>query len=192
MIAVIETGVANVASIVNAFLRLGVRVTLTRDPELVRRAARVVLPGVGAFGTAATELRARGLDSAVRERIADGTPLLAVCLGMQLLCDGSEETPGVPGLGIVPGICQRLPAGLRVPHLGWTASSLIRARVSSTPRRPHSRIPMLCARRPPVGLRHGRRTESHSSLRWSVARHWPASSTPSCRAHTGRLYWHGG
>ena len=119
MIAVIETGVANVASIANAFLRLGVRVTLTRDPELVRRAARVVLPGVGAFGTAATELRARGLDSAVRERIADGTPLLAVCLGMQLLCDGSEETPGVPGLGIVPGICQRLPAGLRVPHLGW-------------------------------------------------------------------------
>src|SRR5207302_10589128 len=117
VIAVIETGVANVASIVNAFLRLGVRVTLTRDPELVRRAARVVLPGVGAFGTAATELRARGLDSAVRERCADGTPLLAVCLGMQLLCDGSEETPGVPGLGIVPGICERLPAGVRVPHL---------------------------------------------------------------------------
>ena len=119
MIAVIETGVANVASIVNAFLRLGVSVTLTRDPELVRRAARVVLPGVGAFGTAATELRARGLDRAVRERSIDGAPLLAVCLGMQLLCDGSEEAPGVPGLGIVPGICQRLPAGLRVPHLGW-------------------------------------------------------------------------
>ena len=119
MIAVIETGVANVASIVNAFLRLGVSVTLTRDPELVRRAARLVLPGVGAFGTAATELRARGLDRAVRERSADGTPLLAVCLGMQLLCDGSEEAPGVPGLGILPGICQRLPAGLRVPHLGW-------------------------------------------------------------------------
>ena len=118
-IAVVETGVANVASIVNAFGRLGVHVTLTRDPAVVRRAARVVLPGVGAFGAAAAELRARGLDDALRERITDGSPLLAVCLGMQLLCDGSEEAPGVPGLGIVPGICRRLPANVRVPHLGW-------------------------------------------------------------------------
>jgi len=120
-IVVVETGVANVASIANAFLRLGVRVTLTNDPVVVRRAARLVLPGVGAFGAAAAELRARGggLDGALRERIADGAPLLAVCLGMQLLCDGSEEAPGVPGLGIVPGICRRLPAGVRVPHLGW-------------------------------------------------------------------------
>ena len=119
MIAVVETGVANVASIVNAFGRLGVHVTLTRDPAVVRRAARVVLPGVGAFGTAAAELRTRGLDDALRERITDGSPLLAVCLGMQLLCEGSEEAPGVPGLGIVPGICRRLPANVRVPHLGW-------------------------------------------------------------------------
>jgi imidazole glycerol phosphate synthase glutamine amidotransferase subunit len=118
-IVVVETGVANVASIANAFRRLGVRVTLSHDPVAVRRASRLVLPGVGAFGAAAAELRVRGLESALRERIADGSALLAVCLGMQLLCDGSEEAPGVPGLGIVRGICQRLPAGVRVPHLGW-------------------------------------------------------------------------
>src|SRR5436309_14839082 len=118
-IAVVETGVANVASIVNACGGLGVHVTLTRDPAVVRRAARVVLPGVGAFGAAAAELRARGLDDALRERITDGSPLLAVCLGMQLLCDGSEEAPGVPGPRIVPGICRPLPATARVPHPGW-------------------------------------------------------------------------
>jgi imidazole glycerol phosphate synthase glutamine amidotransferase subunit len=118
-IVVVETGVANVASIANAFLRLGVPVTLTHDPAVVRRASRLVLPGVGAFGAAATELRARGLESALRERITEGSPLLAVCLGMQLLCDGSEEAPGVPGLGTVTGIARRLPAGVRVPHLGW-------------------------------------------------------------------------
>lgn len=119
MITVVETGVANLASIASAFARLGERVTLTHDPSDVRRAARVVLPGVGAFGTAAAELRARGLDGALRERAAGDAPLLAVCLGLQLLCDGSDEAPGVPGLGIVRGTCRRLPAGVRVPHLGW-------------------------------------------------------------------------
>ena len=119
MIAVVETGVANLASIVNAFERIGERVTLTHDPAVVRRAARVVLPGVGAFGPAAAALSARGLDGALRERVAGGSPLLAVCLGLQLLCDGSDEAPGVPGLGIVRGTCRRLPVGVRVPHLGW-------------------------------------------------------------------------
>jgi len=118
-ITIVETGVANLASIAHAFERLGERVTLTRDPVVVRRAARLVLPGVGAFGAAAAELRARGLDGALRERVARGSPLLAVCLGLQLLCDGSDEAPGVPGLGIVRGTCRRLPVGVRVPHLGW-------------------------------------------------------------------------
>jgi imidazole glycerol phosphate synthase glutamine amidotransferase subunit len=116
---IVDTGVANLASIANAFARLGERVTPTRDPVVVRRAARLVLPGVGAFGPAAAELRACGLDLALRDSVGRGTPLLAVCLGLQLLCDGSEEAPGVPGLGIVPGTCRRLPAGVRVPHLGW-------------------------------------------------------------------------
>jgi len=119
VIAVVETGVANLASIANAFARLGERVTVTRDPTVVRQASRLVLPGVGAFGAAAAELRARGLDGALREKAAAGSPLLAVCLGLQLLCDGSDEAPGVPGLGIVRGTCRRLPVGVRVPHLGW-------------------------------------------------------------------------
>ncbi len=118
-IAIVDTGVANLASIANAFGRLGERVTPTRDPAVVRRAARLVLPGVGAFGPAAAELRARGLDAALRDSLGHGTPLLAVCLGLQLLCDRSEEAPGVPGLGIVSGSCRRLPSGVRVPHLGW-------------------------------------------------------------------------
>jgi len=119
VIVIVETGVANLASIATAFARLGERVTPTRDPAVVRRAARLVLPGVGAFGPAAAELRAHGLDVAVRDSVGRGTPLLAVCLGLQLLCDGSEEAPGVAGLGIVPGTCRRLPTGVRVPHLGW-------------------------------------------------------------------------
>ena len=119
MIVIVDTGVANLASIANAFVRLGEQVTLTRDPAVVRGATHVVLPGVGAFGPAAAELRARGLDTAVRESVARGTPLLAVCLGLQLLCDGSDEAPGVPGLGIVRGTCRRLSGGVRVPHLGW-------------------------------------------------------------------------
>ena len=119
MIAVVETGVANLASIANAFERLGERVTPTSDPAVVRTAARLVLPGVGAFGPAAAELRARGLDVAVREHVGRGTPLLAVCLGLQLLCEGSEEAPGVSGLRLVAGTCRRLPVGVRVPHLGW-------------------------------------------------------------------------
>jgi len=119
VITVVETGVANLASITTAFERLGEPVTVTRDPGVVRGAARLVLPGVGAFGTAAAELQARGLDGALRESVAGGTPLLAVCLGLQLLCDASEEAPGVPGLGIVRGTCRRLPVGVRLPHLGW-------------------------------------------------------------------------
>jgi len=136
-LVVVDTGVANLASIVNAFARLGVRTTVTRDRDTVRQAGRLILPGVGAFGTAAAALRAEGggLDAAVRDAVAGGKPLLAVCLGLQLLCDGSEESPGAPGLGIVPGICRRLPAGTRIPHLGWnrvTAARSAEARFLAT------------------------------------------------------------
>jgi imidazole glycerol-phosphate synthase subunit HisF len=118
-LVVVDTGVANLASIANAFARLGMRTTVTRDPEIVRQAERLVLPGVGAFGTAAAVLDTGGLGAAVRDAVDRGTSLLAVCLGLQLLCDGSEESPGAAGLGIVPGVCRRLPAAVRVPHLGW-------------------------------------------------------------------------
>ena len=118
-VVIIDSGVANLASIVAGFARLGAVAVVTSDPDVVRRSERLVLPGVGAFGSGIATLRARGLDDAAREVIGRGTPVLAVCLGMQMLCEGSEESPGVQGLGLIPATCGRLPDDVRVPHLGW-------------------------------------------------------------------------
>ncbi len=118
-VIVIDSGVANLASIVAGFARLGASAVVTSDPDVVRRAERLVLPGVGAFVSGIATLRARGLDEAAREVMGRGAPVLAVCLGMQMLCEGSEESPGVLGLGIIPATCSRLPDDVRVPHLGW-------------------------------------------------------------------------
>lgn len=118
-VVIIDSGVANLASISGAFARLGAAVSVSQDPAAVRSAERIVLPGVGAFGAGMAALRARGLDDAVRDTAPRGVPTLAVCLGMQLLCDASEESPGVPGLGVVPRTCRLLPQDVRVPHLGW-------------------------------------------------------------------------
>ncbi|HVL68072.1 MAG TPA: imidazole glycerol phosphate synthase subunit HisF [Vicinamibacterales bacterium] len=118
-VVIVDSGRANLASVRAAFDRLGVRTVVSADPGTVRQSRRAVLPGVGAFGPAMSVLRDRGLDEAVRDALAAGTPLLAICLGLQLLCDGSEEAPGIAGLGLIPGVCRRLPAGVRVPHLGW-------------------------------------------------------------------------
>lgn len=116
---IVDSGVANLASIAGAFRRLGVSPVVTADPAIVREAARVVLPGVGAFGTGMAALRSRSLDAVIRDHASRGTPILGVCLGMQMLCDASEETPGVAGLGVIAGTCRRLPAQVRIPHLGW-------------------------------------------------------------------------
>jgi len=118
-LVIVDSRVANLASIAGAFRRLNATITVTADPDIVRTAASLVLPGVGAFGTGMAALRARGLDTVIRDLAARGTPLLGVCLGMQMLCEASEETPGVAGLGIIAGTCRRLPANVRIPHLGW-------------------------------------------------------------------------
>ena len=118
-LVIVDSRVANLASIAGAFRRLNATITVTADPGVVRGAARLVLPGVGAFGAGMAALRARGLDTVIRDVAARGTPLLGVCLGMQMLCDASDETPGVAGLGIIAGTCRRLPANVRIPHLGW-------------------------------------------------------------------------
>lgn len=118
-VVIVDSGVANLASVRGAFGRLGVRATVSAEADVVRRAPRLVLPGVGAFAAGLDALRARALDAAVRDAVAAGTPLLAICLGLQLLSEGSEESPEVTGLGLVAGVCRRLPAGVRVPHLGW-------------------------------------------------------------------------
>ncbi len=118
-LVIVDSRVANLASIAGAFRRLNATIAVTADPGVVRGAARLVLPGVGAFGAGMAALRARGLDTVIRDVAERGTPLLGVCLGMQMLCEASEEAPGVTGLGIIAGTCRRLPANVRIPHLGW-------------------------------------------------------------------------
>jgi imidazole glycerol phosphate synthase glutamine amidotransferase subunit len=120
-VVIVDSGVANLASIAGAFRRLGVTPVITADPEVVRDASRLVLPGVGAFGTGIAALRDKGLADAIREASVRGTPLLGICLGMQLLCEASEESPGVAGLGVIEGTCRRLPNTVRIPHLGWSS-----------------------------------------------------------------------
>ena len=120
-VLVVPTGVANLASVFAGLRRAGGEPRLARGPEEVSRADRVVLPGVGAFGPAMTRLRAGGWDKALLARVAADRPLLAVCLGLHLLTRGSEETPGVAGLGVLDAEVVRLSPGedARVPHMGW-------------------------------------------------------------------------
>jgi cyclase len=120
-VVIIDSGVANLASIAGAFRRLDAAVVVTADPAIARNAARLVLPGVGAFGTGMAALQSRGLDTVIRDHASRGTPILGICLGMQMLCDASDETPGLAGLGVIAGTCHRLPSHVRIPHLGWNS-----------------------------------------------------------------------
>ena len=122
-VAIIDSGVANLAAVESALTALGVAYTITGDPAVVLGATHAVLPGVGRFSAGLETLRRHGLDEAVCEVHERGTPLLAVCLGMQMLGDGSDESPDTAGLGIVAGRFQRLPDSVRVPHLGWNQVS---------------------------------------------------------------------
>ena len=118
-VAIVRTGTANLASVLAALGRLGAIPRVVEDAETVRTARRVVLPGVGHFGAAMQQLQAGGLADALRERLAAGAPLLAICLGLQLLAQGSDESPGTPGLGAIAGVATHLPDTVRVPQLGW-------------------------------------------------------------------------
>ncbi|MCH7891650.1 MAG: imidazole glycerol phosphate synthase subunit HisH, partial [Gemmatimonadetes bacterium] len=122
-VAIIDSGVANLAAVESALTALGVEYSITADPKAVLEATHAVLPGVGRFSAGLETLRRDGLDEAVKEIHERGTPLLAVCLGMQMLGAGSDESPDTPGLGIVSGRFQRLPDSVRVPHLGWNQVS---------------------------------------------------------------------
>ena len=127
MTTIIDYGIGNLRSLARAFAAAGVEVQRSGDPAEVAAAERLVLPGVGAFGACAAELGARGLDRVVRERAAEGVPLLGVCVGMQLLFESSDERGDHAGLGLLPGTVTRFPAGLadadggrlKVPHIGW-------------------------------------------------------------------------
>jgi len=119
-IAIIDYGMGNLHSAAKAFEQIGAKVTVTRDPELVRRADQVVLPGVGAFGDCMKNLNERELAPVIHEVIAAGKPFLGICVGLQLLFEGSEEDPGVSGLGVFKGRVRKIVApGLKIPHMGW-------------------------------------------------------------------------
>lgn len=120
-ITVLEYGAGNIRSVVKAFEHVGARVTVTSDPAVARRADRLVLPGQGHFGQCIGSLEARGLADAAREVVAAGRPFLGICVGMQLLYEGSEEAPGAAGLGLIPGAIRRIPTQRQLPHVGWNA-----------------------------------------------------------------------
>lgn len=130
-VAVVDYDAGNTLSVIRALEKVGAKVELTPDPEKVASAEAVVLPGVGNFGDCVEKLRSRGMDAACREAFEKGTPFLGVCVGLQVLFEGSDESPVVSGLGILPGRCRRFasdPEGerLRIPHMGWNHLSLAR------------------------------------------------------------------
>jgi len=119
MITLVDYGAGNVRSVINALERVGEAVTVARTPDDIAAAERLVFPGVGSFGSMMQALEARGFTAPLRTYLAAGRPFLGICLGLQALFEGSEEAPGVPGLGILPGFVRRFTGDLRVPHIGW-------------------------------------------------------------------------
>ncbi|MBE6545911.1 MAG: imidazole glycerol phosphate synthase subunit HisH [Ruminococcaceae bacterium] len=123
MIAVIDYGVGNLFSLQSSFHAIGAEVTVTSDPHIIASAERILLPGVGAFSDAARKLRESGLDRVILKEVAEGKPLLGICLGMQMLFEKSYEYGEHTGLGLIPGRIQPIrsviPQDLKIPHIGW-------------------------------------------------------------------------
>ena len=125
MLAIVDYGVGNLFSLRSSFAAIGADACVTSDPETLRRAERIVLPGVGAFGDAARKLRDARLDRVLKEEAGKGKPLLGICLGMQLLFEKSYEYGEHAGLALVKGEVKKIPvpADLKLPHMGWNALS---------------------------------------------------------------------
>ncbi len=123
MIAIIDYGVGNLFSLSSSFKSIGANTVVTGDPEVIKKAEKLVLPGVGAFSDAAAKLRDSGLDKIIIEEVKNGKPLLGICLGMQMLFTESLEYGTHKGLGLIPGSVVPMkgvvPAELKVPHIGW-------------------------------------------------------------------------
>ena len=130
MIAIIDYGVGNLFSLSHSLTAVGAEAVVTGDAEVIRRADHVVLPGVGAFGDAAAKLRETKLDALARDIAARGTPMMGICLGMQLLLEKSFEFGEHAGLGLIPGevrpIAEVIPPDLKIPHIGWNALDVAR------------------------------------------------------------------
>jgi glutamine amidotransferase len=129
-IAVLDYGIGNLASAHRALMHLGADAALVADAAEAEGAAGVVLPGVGAFGRCAEALAESGLDKVARNALETGVPFLGICVGFQLLYDGSEESPGTPGLGALAGTVQRLPAGVKCPQIQWNPVRAVGSRPS--------------------------------------------------------------
>ena len=123
MVAIIDYDAGNIKSVEKALLHLGEEVIITRDREQILNSDKVILPGVGAFGDAMEKLRSYGIDKVIYEVVERKIPFLGICLGLQLLFEKSDETPGVKGLGILPGEILRIPdkEGIKIPHMGWNS-----------------------------------------------------------------------
>ena len=126
MIAIIDYDAGNLKSVRKALHYIGQDCIVTRNREELRKADKVILPGVGSFGDAMANLKRFELDKVIRELVAKDTPFLGICLGLQLLFEASEESPGVEGLGLLQGEIVRIPEdyGLKIPHIGWNSLEL--------------------------------------------------------------------
>ena len=123
MIAIVDYGAGNLVSVKKALDWLGRDSVITRDPELIRTAEKIVLPGVGHFSSTQA-LNRSGAQKAIKEMVQRGTPFLGICVGMQWMFDGSEEAPDATGAGMLRGNCHRFPSTLKLPHVGWNQVSI--------------------------------------------------------------------
>ena len=126
MIGIIDYDAGNIKSVEKALHYLGEQTVVSRDPQVLLKADKVILPGVGSFGDAMNNLNKFGLVPVIREITEKKTPFLGICLGLQLLFESSDETPGVEGLGLLKGKITKIPSapGLKIPHMGWNSLHL--------------------------------------------------------------------
>jgi len=123
MVAIIDYDAGNIKSVEKALISLGAEAVVTRESDVILSADHIILPGVGAFGDAMEKLHHYGLVEVIYEAVKRNIPLLGICLGLQLMFESSEESPGVEGLNLLPGKIVKIPAeeGLKIPHIGWNS-----------------------------------------------------------------------
>ncbi len=124
-VALVDYGAGNLRSVENALRQVGADVVVTRDPGVVARADRVVVPGQGSMPECAAAMQRSGVADSLRQAIEAGRPVLGICVGLQLLFEDGEEAGGARGLGILPGRIAKLPAGVKLPHIGWSPVRLV-------------------------------------------------------------------